>query len=322
MVAKPAPVFRLPSQPKSVGALTEASLMLWLASWRATLGLALLYGAAGLLPLLTLGDLASRATRWMIAATLEPYQRWMPRGLAPPDETWWEPLLVWAKSPLTWSLLAAAALISFGAISLLIHRMQRLAEGARDPAWRTALRRVPAGIGAWFLYFAILLALTLPLIAITVAVFAFGQVESFTGLAMLLIAYLIASVLASVPMAWATVAVGFAPFASTIDGVGPFTAQGLSVRRIRGQWLPAGIVISLPMLIYIGAAGTVSSLILLGCASVAYLLGGWASVMGGGWLPWSQWLALIPQAILFPLAFSGGILAWNDLKLRSGGATA
>ena len=317
MVAKPAPEFRLPSQPQSIGALTEASFMLWLASWRATFFVALAYGLAGVLPLLTLGDLSSRATRWMIAATLEPYQRWMPWPSTPPDETWGDPLLQWIASPQTWVLIAVSVLLSLAAISLLIHRMQCIAEGSADPAWRIALRRMPSGIGAWLVYLGLLLALTLPILALTVAIFAFGEVESFTGLALLLIGYLFGAILLSIPMAWAAVAAGFAPFASMIEGAGPFAAQALSVRRVRGQWLPAGVVISLPMLIYAGAAGTVSTTILLASAGVAYGLDGWAGVLGGRWLPWSQWLSLIPQAALLPLAFAGGVLGWHDLRLRN-----
>lgn len=318
MVAKPAS-FRLPSQPQSVGVLTEASLMLWLASWRATFAPALLYGLAGLLPLIGLGDLAARMARWLIAATLEPYQRWMPKSLFAFDEGWWEPLLRWLGSPWTWTLFALAALLSCAAICALIHRMQRVAEGAAGPAWHVALRRLPAGIGAWFVYFGAMLLLTVPLVALTGAVFAFAGIDSLAGLALLLLGYFIGAVLATLPLAWAAIALGFAPFASMIEGSGPLAAQRLSLRRVRGHWLAAGVVISLPMLVYVGAAGTASSLVLLGCAAVAYVLEGWVGVLGGGWLPWSQWLALLPQAILFPLAFSGGILAWHDLRLRAEG---
>jgi hypothetical protein len=317
MVSKPPIPFRLPTQPTSPGAQIEASFGLWLASWRATLVPALVYGLAGVLPLLTLGDLATRATRWMIAATLEPYQRWLPASMRTPDEGWWDPLLVWLASPRTWALVAVAILLSLAAISVLIHRQWRIGTAQAGADWSEALTRAPAGIAAWLVYTVALLLLTLPWLALTVAIFMGGQVETMAGLAMLMLAYLFASMIATIPMAWAAVALGFAPFASVIDPIGPFAAQARSARRVRGHWIPAGVVISVPMLIYLGAAGTVSSLLLLACGAIAYALGGWVSVLEGSWLAWSNWLALVPNAALLPLAFAGGVVAWNDLSLRA-----
>ena len=60
MVAKPSHPFRYADTPRSVGQLFEDAIALWLASWRASLPAALLYGLAGMLPMLGGGGYLSQ----------------------------------------------------------------------------------------------------------------------------------------------------------------------------------------------------------------------------------------------------------------------
>jgi hypothetical protein len=200
---------------------------------------------------------------------------------------------------------------------VLIHRQARIAAG-QPPRWSTAFARAPAAVGAWLVYTVLLLALALPWLALSVAAIVWTQqLTTIAGLVATLLGYLLLSLLAAIPLTWAGVAFGFAPFASAIEPIGPLAAQRHSARRVRGHWVAAGVVISLPMLIYVGAAGTVSSLVLLGCGTFAYALGGWARVLEGSWLAWSNWIALLPNAALLPLAVAGGVVGWHDLNLRA-----
>jgi hypothetical protein len=325
MVAKPPVPHLLAADPRPAGALIEASFALWLQSWRPALGVSLLYGLANLLPGLTLGDLTSRLLRGLLADALEPYRRWLPKGLSSSDEGWIQAALEWACRPSTWTLLSLSLLLSLAALTGLIHVQQRVAEEgdrARSLAWGLALRRLPAGLGAWLVYLALLVALTLPYLGVTLLAFGWSANADVGQLVILLLAYLAGSVLLLIPLAWAAVAAGFAPFASVIDGVGPLRAQGLSITRIRGHWLHAAIVISIPMLIWLGAGGLISSLIMLICGGIAYVSGGLPEILRGTWLLWAQAVSLLPQAILLPLATAGGVLAWHDLGQRIPVATA
>jgi hypothetical protein len=316
MVAKPVTPFRLPVQPLPVTRQIEASFMLWLASWRQGFGYSLVYGLAGLLPLLTLDDLIARMLRALIALAMEPYRHWLPLPAMSQDAGWLPALLAWITRPQTWALLLAAMLIALAAVSALIHRQAGVGRGAAT-SLREDLARVPATTGAWIVYGLLLAALTLPLLALSAAFMLWVRVETVAALLLWLAGYFLVALVSVVPLTWAAVAAGFSPFTAAIDGLGPIAAQGHSVRRVRGRWVPAAVVVSVPMLVYLGAGSTVSSLMLAIAAGIAYATGGVAGLIHGDWLIWAQWLGLLPMAAMLPLALAGGVVAWNDLALRA-----
>jgi hypothetical protein len=318
MVAKPVSPFRLPSAPLPVTRQIEASFMLWLASWRQGFAYSLVYGLAGLLPLLTLDDLVARLLRALVALAMEPYRHWLPLPAMSGDAGWLPALLAWIARPQTWALLLAALLLAIAAISALIHRQGSIGRGAAT-SLREDLAIVPRTTGAWLVYGLLLAALTLPLLALTAAFVLWVRVDTVAALLLWLAGYFAVALVSVVPLAWAAVAAGFSPFTAAVDGLGPVVSQGHSVRRVRGHWVPAAVVVSVPMLVYLGAGSTVSSLMLALAAAVAYGSGGWAGLLQGDWLIWAQWLGLLPMAAILPLALAGGIVAWNDLGLRAAG---
>ena len=314
MVAGP-PNFRLPDSPQPAGRLIEASVALWLASWRACLPAALIYGLASLLPALTFSGLGSKLGNALLGLGFDQWLPWLPRGvgLDPADlidEAW-----AWMSAPRTWILLGLALIGSFAALSLIIHRQHGIAQGLATP-WRDAIRRLPAGVGAWLIYALILCVLTIPLAWLTWVVFRAVMSVDLIGLLAWLAIFLAGSVLLSIPLAWASVAYGFAPFAAVADRMGPLATQRRSHGRVRGHWVHAALVLSLPMLMYLGVASLFSSAALFLCAGAAYASGGWVALFSVTWLAWSQALAFVPTAIGLPLATAGGVVAWHDLSLR------
>lgn len=321
MVSKPGPRYRLPSTPQPAGRLIESSVMLWLASWRQAFWYSLLYGVAGLLPVLTLGDLTARVLRSSLALLLDAFASWLPLGSSDAPLDLLGAAWAWFLAPQTWLLFGAAALLALASITALIYRQQRIAQGD-DPGLASctlsSLRRAPVAIGAWLVYAMLLLTLTLPLMLLTAAVFWLGRDLGLDLNALLVLCalYLLGALLLSIPLVWASVAAGFAPFASTIEGCGPLAAQRLSLRRVRGHWTHAAVVVSVPMLMYLGIGSTVSSLALTACGLISFALGGWPALISGAWLGWSQMASAIPMAMALPLAFAGGVVAWHDLGLR------
>lgn len=323
MVSTPTAKYRLPNSPEPASRLLESSLRLWLASWRQTFWYALLYGIAGVLPLLTLGDLTARVLRSTLSIALATFAPWLPRGANEDALAIADAAKAWLVAPQTWMLLGAAVVLAAAAITLLIYRQHRIA-CSDDPGLATATRlglaRVPASIVAWLAYAAILGLLTLPLLAWMAVVFwlALGLELSLMGLGLLCAVFLLGATLLSIPMVWGSVAFGFAPFVCAMQACNPLAAQRRSMRWVRGHWTHAAIVISVPMLVYLGIGGTLSSFVMIVCGSLAFVLGGWPALMSGGWLGWSQLVSAIPMAMALPLAFAGGVVAWHDLGLRHG----
>ncbi len=318
MVAKS---FVLPGAPQSIGRLAESSVALWLASWRACLAESVLYGLAGLLPTLAVADLVPTLSRFLLSLGVRQSLAWVPPPMQPDPADLIDAVRAWLVAPSTWVTLTASALLALLALSVLIRRQDDIARGQAGP-WRAgtraALARAAAGSMAWLLYGAILLALTAPLLLLTVGIFSASlgaEPSALLGLLLLLLAGL---TLFSIPLTWASVACGFAPFAAVIDGAGVLAAQASSVRRVRGYWVHAAVAVTLPMLFYLGAISAISSLTSSLCAMASYARGGWPAVMSLEWLGWSQWLALLPGAAVLPLASAGGVLVWNDLALRHG----
>ena len=310
-----------PAEPQPAGRLIEASLALWLKTWRACLGEALLYGLASLLPALTVSGLGQKFAQAALGLGFDQWLPWLPRAAVFDPADLIDEVGAWLAAPRTWCLVGLAALLTLGALSVMIHRQHAIATG-RSSGWHedtaAALRRLPAGIGAWLIYLAILFGLTLPLVALTVVVFqAVLGVVDLLGLLGWLALFLVGGVVLSIPLAWASVAYGFAPFAVAAEPVGALAAQGRSRRRVRGHWVSAALVLSVPMLMYLGVGSVLSSLTMLLAGGVAFASGGWAALFAGEWLSWSQLLALVPMAAGLPLATAGGVVAWNDLTRRA-----
>jgi hypothetical protein len=315
MVAKPAAAFRLPDAPQPLGRLLEAGFGLWQASWRAAFPYALLYGLAGLLPALTLGALTARLVRAALGVFAQQRAPWLPLGDAGDPAALFEAVWSWLAAPSTWMLLGGSLLLMLAALSLMIHRQAGVV-ALRPAGHGAALARLPAGLGAWLAYTALMLLAVLPLVLLAWLCFHWALQVDLGGLAILMLVFLVGGLLASVPLAWLSVAAGFAPFASAIDAAGPWRAQRLSVDAVRGHWLHAAVAMTLPWLLYFGLASVVSSLCLLLCGALAFGLGGWAALLAGHWLGWAQWLGLVPVAVALPLATAGGLAAWHDLRLR------
>lgn len=316
MVAKS---FTLPQAPASSGQLVERSFGLWRASWRACLAESLLYGAFSLLPVLAFAPLRALIVPAGLALGLDQGLPWLPAGLRPDPAALVDGLRDWATAASTWGWLGASVLGSLACLSLLIHRQQDLARNPPAPwpeATRRGLARLPAGIGAWLGYAAILLALTLPLVLLVVLALGAGPELDLAGLLVLLLGFFFGGLLLSLPLAWASVAYGFAPFAAASDGLGALAALRRSAARVRRHWVHAALVLSVPMLIYLGAAGAISSLAMLLCLLASYTLGGWPAVLGLEWLGASYLVGWVPTAIVLPLLTAGGVVCWNDLALR------
>lgn len=307
----------------SAGRLIEASFALWLRSWRPTFWFGVLYGFAALLPGLALSGLGSDLLLRMLALsvqTLAPDLR-LPIPLPPADPlAMFDALQAHLLQPRLWWLIAASVLGIVATTTPLLVRQAAIARGA-DPglaaAARRGLARTPATLVAWLLYTLIVVALALPFVALVLGAF---WLSLGAGPALLLLAVamvLVGGLLASVPLAWAGVAFGFAPFVAALeDRAGPLHAQLRSMRLLRGHWWRSAAVVSMPLLIYLGAGGTVSSLLLMFCGMLAYAVGGWAGLFDPAWLLWSQLLAIPLQAVLLPLAFAGGVVMFDDLRLR------
>ena len=311
--------YQLPGAPQPAGRLIEASVALWLASWRACLPAALLYGLASLLPALTVSGLGAKLGNALLGLGFDQWLPWLPRGVGLDPSDLFDEARAWMSAPRTWIALSLALIGSLAALSLIIHRQLGIAQGLTRPwraAMRDSMRRLPAGLGAWLIYCLILLLLTAPLGWLTWIVFRAVMSVDLLGLLAWLAIFLAGSALLSIPLGWASVAYGFAPFASAADDVGPLAAQGRSRRRVRGHWVHAAVVLSLPMLMYLGVASLFSSATLLLCGGAAYVSGGWVALFSGTWLVWSQALAFVPTAIGLPLATAGGVVAWHDLELR------
>jgi hypothetical protein len=314
-------MFRLPDAPQALGPLLTTSVQLWWASWRATFGYSLLVGLASLLPTLALGELVTALLREMGPILLREQAPWLPPAAGGDPLALLQAGWDWLRAPRTVALLAASMLLVLAGLQLVIHRQARIGRG-RDggfiAATRAAVARLPAGLAAWALYGVLLLLSALPLLLLSVLLYAWAlQADSIAGLLLIALLYLIGGLLASVPIAWLSVAAGFAPFAAAMDDTGPLAAQRRSLQRVRGHWLHAAVAITVPLLLYLGAASLISSLLFSVCAAVAWSQGGWAALLQGDWLAWGHWLGLIPTAIALPLMTAGGVAVWHDLGLRN-----
>lgn len=312
--------FELATAPQSMGRLVESCFTLWAASWRTCFGASLLYGIATWLPTLTLAPLEPVLRNAVLGLGFDQWLRWLPRapGLDPADL--FDALCAWAIAPRTLILFGLALLGSLGALCLVIHRQARVA-GGEHPARPQALKATSLGIGASLIYLLILGLLTLPLLGLTGFVASMLGSVDLLGLLGWLAVFVGGSALLSVPLAWASVAYGLSPLAAVIDANGALTAQRHSARRVRGHWTHSAVVLTLPMLMYLGLSGALSSGALLLCGSLAYAFGGWGALFDLGWMNWATALAFLPMAAALPLATAGGVLLWHDLGLRRSGTT-
>lgn len=320
MLAKPVAAFRYPEQAQTASRLVEASFQLWRASWRPCFGSALLYALAGLLPMLTLGPLTATLLRVGVEMLVHVWAPWLPGAVEPELQPLLNAIRDWLFAPSTWVLLGVASLLMLIALTRVLQRQHRVATPAdevRDAA-SGDLRRVPAALAAWVIYGLLVLLCALPMLgfAATCLVYA-ATLESLGAVALLLLAFALGGLLLSVPVAWASVAAGFAPVAASIDDVGPRRAVVSSLRRVRGRWMHAAVAMTVPMLMYVGIASTASSLAMTAAGALAYAVGGWSTLMQGDWLVLSQALSSLVTALALPLASAGLLLTWQDLGLAT-----
>ena len=305
------------------GRLIEASFTLWQRSWKQTFWFALAYGIASLLPAFALQGVFADTLMRAVALIGGEYLPALPLPLPAMFErdplALFDPLLARLQEPGPWLLTGLSLLGIVASTTALLVRQAGIARGI-DPGSRAALRngllRTPATAGAWLLYTAIVLATALPFFALMFGAIMFGAGAGPAGLLLAMLVVLVGGLLASVPLAWASIAFGFAPFATALERGDPLSAQWRSMRLVRGHWWRCAMVVSMPLLIYIGAGGTLSSLLLLACGGVVVALHGWPGLLDPGWLLWSQVLALPLQSALLPLAFAGGVVMFDDLRAR------
>lgn len=320
MVSKPTSPNFLAAEPQDIAPQLEACVRLWIASCRASFWYALACGIVGLLPAFAMAGVSATMMRFGLDTALAAFA---PRLAALRDPLTPAAILAslgdWLLAPGTWLSLLGSSLLTLVLLTPLIHRQHRIGLGS-DPglaaATATGLRRAPACVGAWLVYLMGMFALCLPLLALTWIVFHFSIGTDAVGLMMLMLLFMLGSALLSVPLCWFSVAAGLAPFASAIEGAGPIAAQWRSIGLVRGHWMRCAIVVSVPMLVYLGIGSLVSSLTLLCCGAIAVAWGGWTALLQSHWLLAAQLLALVPMALALPLAFTGGTVCLHDLTRR------
>lgn len=317
MVAKSP--FRYAAAPRTIGELLEDAISLWLASWRATLAPALLYGLAGMLPMLGAADLMRRLLResgsLLLGGALE-----APEDALQAFATLLDEVQAWAFAPSTLALALASLLLALLALGMVTQRQHAIAQGAGPrwhQGWGTSLGRAATALAAWIVYLSLMLALLLPLAGFVALISGWTAHLHDSGSLLLLLALFTAgALLLSAPMAWGSVAFGFAPFLAAIESSGPLRAQRESAAQVRGRWLHAAVGVTLPMLAYLGMSSVLSSSVTGAAASVAAGSGGLDALLDGGWWMISAWILLLPGAALLPLASAGVLVTWHDLRLR------
>ena len=327
MVAEPSELPHAPVRDAAAAErLIEASFRLWHRSWKQSFLFAMAYGIASLLPAFALqgvlSDTLLRAVA-VFATDLLPALP-LPAVLDRDPVALFEPLLARLRDPLPWLLSIASLLLMVASTTAMLVRQAGIArdhDAGAAAALSRGLRRTPATALAWLLYTAIALITALPFFALLLGCLLFGMDAGITGLLVMMIVVLLGGLLSSVPLAWASVAFGFSPVVTALEPVGPVAAQMRSMRLVRGHWWRCAVVVSMPLLIYIGAGGTVSSLLMLACGAIAVTLNGWAGLFDPAWLLWSQVLALPLQAVLLPLASAGFVTMFDALRaMRSSAA--
>ena len=308
------------------GPLIEASFRLWQRSWAQTFWFGVLYGIASLLPGVLLAGLTREVMMHSVAIIVD---------MAPAKPAWAallpssdpmalvERVLGQLRDPMLWLVVGASAvLVVYATTALLVRQagIERNADAGLRGSVLVGLRRTPATLLAWLLYTAIVLATAIPFFFLTFGALWFSLGATPSVVLMLLVVILFGGLLSSVPLAWASIAFGFSPFVTALEDHGPLRAQGRSMRLVRGHWWRSAMVVSMPLLICIGIVSTVSSLLMLLCGTVAYLWGGWVALFDPGWLFWSQLLGVPLQAPALTLAFAGGVVMFDDLRLRAPGA--
>lgn len=326
MVSEPPSALPSRRDPHAPGALIEASFTLWGRSWTQTFWFAVVYGVATLLPGVALGgmmrDLLMQGMSMLVAlAPSKPAWAMLLPSADPVSML--DRVVLGLRDPMLWVLGGVSVVLIVASTTALLVRQAGIVRGS-DPglgsATRSGLARTPATLIAWLIYTVIVLATAIPFLALTVGALWFSLGASPGVVLLLVVVILVGGVLSSVPLAWASIAFGFAPFTTALEQRDGFRAQTRSLRLVHGHWWRCAVVVSTPLLIYLGVGGTVSSLLMVLCGAAAYLWGGWTALFDPGWLLWSQLLAVPLQAPLLALAFAGGVVMFEDLRLRAADA--
>lgn len=316
MVSTPASAWRLPETPASLGALLEATFALWLRSTWRLLPFALLYSLAGGLPLLTLGDLGTRLLQVAANIVVSAFDPMQPE---PSDDplALYHATVAWATAPATLALGIAAVLLALYAVSGLMLRQQAIAQGddrGLAHAAILALVRLPAAGASWLLYTLAMVLCAALVLGFAALLFVYAFDVGVGGLLLLAVLFLAGSLLLSIPLAWASVAFGYAPVLATLAGTGPIATHVRSARLVRGHWVRAATAVTLPLLIYLGLGSTMSSIVYTLLGATVFATGGLAAVLEGRWLLWAPWLMALPMALCLPLAFAGFLTSLHDLE--------
>jgi hypothetical protein len=316
MVSTPTRAWRLPGAPATLGAQIEACFVLWARSALPALPFALLYSLAGMLPLLTLGDLGARLLKTARDLVVYAFDPRLPEPASDPMESI-RAVGDWLAAPSTLGLVGLALLFGLYGITGLLLRQQRIALGqdrGLGDAAVAALRHLPAAFAAWLVYGLAMLACVALLFGFAVPLFFWAFDLGLVGLLALLVLFLFGSVLLSVPLVWASVVFGYAPVLAALDGRGPFAAHAASARLVRGHWARAATLMTVPLLVYLGVGGTLSSTVYTVLGLAVFSAGGMQAVLDGGWLAWGQGLAAVPMALALPLACAGFLVSLHDLQ--------
>ena len=320
MVSTPTRAGRLPDAPASLGAQIVAAFALWRHSALPALPFSLLYMLANLLPMLTFGEIGARLLKAAADFTMSAVDPATQRPTEDPMALL-QAIADWATTPATLGLTAAALLLVLYGVTGLLLRQQRIARGedrGLADAAMTALRRLPAAFAAWLVYGLAMLACTALIFGFAALLLAWSFGLDLGGLLLLLVLFALGSVPLSLPLVWASVAFGYAPMLATFEGRDPFAAHAASARLVRGHWVQAATLMTIPLLIYLGLGSALSSAVytLLGMAVMA--AGGLSALLEGDWLGWGQWLMAAPMALGLPLAFAGFVVSLHCLQCADG----
>lgn len=131
---------------------------------------------------------------------------------------------------LGWLLLSASAqAFCYGCAILKLARHEM-------PAWRTALRAIPALIVGWLIYeLLVICGLGISVIFMLLIALLFGFIPAIVTILIPL-----------APTAWISTALSFFAYPAVLERRGPFAALGRSFHLARSNWAHAALVISVP----------------------------------------------------------------------------
>ena len=279
----------LPDRPQPLGALIDHSFRIWTSTLPHCFGFALLPSLVSAIP-----------------------GRLMPRGDSNDPVAQANLLLEWLQRPSVWLLYGLLAALTVACHGALVYRMGMQGR-SEDPGLVASisrgLQRLPAAFCAWLLYALVVGLSMLPWLAGLAALS-----QAFSGFA-LVFWFVLGSLVLLLPSAWISLAAGFFLFAAVLERRGPIASLLRSVELVRGQWWRSGVVVSVPLLVYVAGVGF--GAILAGglAAMIAVGLNGREALASGEWMLGMELLLAPVNAALLPLFFAGALVMFNELLL-------